>query len=618
VSAVKTPLHRVWGLLWFASFICSAFGQQTRNTSTAELLQRGRAEFESNHWDTAESLFRTATESDPTNSTAFSGLGASLYKLKRYREAVGAYERAVTLDAKSTNAWLGLGSGSYSMGDYAKAADAYQKFVLLEPTNSEAQCWLARSQVKLKHYEEAEKACRRAISINPANASYYVELGYCLEVLDRYDEAALIFEKASDIDPEDAEAHFQSGYCQVKFRRYDEGIKLFNRALTLNPKDSNAFLWLGICHYHKKAFQAAVDALQECVSLDSTNFYGHSWLGFSFYELRRYGAATTSLQNALQLRPNDFEANYWCGLSLLHAGRFGEVTANFEKAYELKKGNKAMRRWLFYCYLLSSQYEKAYRLFPSFFTVAGSALMLGYFAGLTVLLHFTFKVRPDPSPGFGFSLSWVGLFFEGQIAFIFFLGLLSSIKVTENPLTGIILAGTPLLIAAAKGFTRQPWGGPFAWPPRLGPRKIIGLSLLWLILVSLFNYGYSELVAWMSRKPFPVQEAVPFIKYALNANPVTAFLSVVIVGPIVEEILFRGLVYGASERRLRAGGAICASSLTFALVHLQVVHLIPIFGIGLVLGWARWKTGSLGLPILIHVLNNGCSLLILRFFEQGA
>ena len=55
-----------------------------------------------------------------------------------------------------------------------------------------------------------------------------------------------------------------------------------------------------------------------------------------------------------------------------------------------------------------------------------------------------------------------------------------------------------------------------------------------------------------------------------------------------------------------------------AKIAAQVVHLIPIFGIGLVLGWARWKTGSLGLPILIHVLNNGCSLLILRFFEQSA
>jgi membrane protease YdiL (CAAX protease family) len=117
--------------------------------------------------------------------------------------------------------------------------------------------------------------------------------------------------------------------------------------------------------------------------------------------------------------------------------------------------------------------------------------------------------------------------------------------------------------------------------------------------------------------PVTIQEAIPLVKYALIANPVAAFLSVVIVGPIVEEILFRGLIYGALEKRLRVSGAILVSSFLFALVHLQVVYFIPIFCLGLVLGWARWKANSLGLPILIHVLNNGVALLFLRFFEKS-
>jgi membrane protease YdiL (CAAX protease family) len=36
-----------------------------------------------------------------------------------------------------------------------------------------------------------------------------------------------------------------------------------------------------------------------------------------------------------------------------------------------------------------------------------------------------------------------------------------------------------------------------------------------------------------------------------------------------------------------------------------------------VLGWARWKANSLGLPILIHVLNNGVALILLKFFEKS-
>ncbi|HUK82897.1 MAG TPA: CPBP family intramembrane glutamic endopeptidase [Verrucomicrobiae bacterium] len=114
------------------------------------------------------------------------------------------------------------------------------------------------------------------------------------------------------------------------------------------------------------------------------------------------------------------------------------------------------------------------------------------------------------------------------------------------------------------------------------------------------------------------QESIPIIEYGVSANPLATFISVVAVGPIVEEILFRGLIYGALEGRLGVAGSIFVTSVMFALVHLQVLHFIPIFLVGVVLGWARWKTGSLGLPMLVHVLNNGFALLLLRFFERGA
>jgi membrane protease YdiL (CAAX protease family) len=103
----------------------------------------------------------------------------------------------------------------------------------------------------------------------------------------------------------------------------------------------------------------------------------------------------------------------------------------------------------------------------------------------------------------------------------------------------------------------------------------------------------------------------------LSANPATAFLSIVIIGPIAEEIIFRGLIHGALEKWLGVAGAILVSSFIFASVHLQVIHFISIFCLGIVLSWARWKSGSLGLPILLHVLNNGVALLLLKFFERS-
>ena len=570
------------GLLFLALLAGPAFGNETGTISATELIQRGRADLSSKHWHAAENSFRLATEAEPTNATAYAGWGHALAVLNRRQEALVAYERAVELDPQRTNTWFYLGGTYYSLGRYAKAAGAYQKYVSLIPTNDQAYYWLYRSLIWLGRYGAAEKACRQAVAINPTNSDYYVALGYCVEKLGRYREADKILEKA----------------------------------LSLDPQDPHTYFYLGISHYHERAYQDAIASLQKSTSLQPTNSDGYFWLGRSFAALNRYDDAARAFQEVVQIDPEDIQAYEWRGVSQLRLGRFDEAAATFEKASEARGDDKTVRRSLFCCYLLSSQYQKAYRLYPIIFTLGGSALLLSYLMGLTVLLRFSFKISTDESPRLGFSLGWLVVFFQGQIALIFCLALLSWIKISENLLVGITLAGIPVIVAAMLGFARQPWGQPFSWPPRLGTAKVMVLSLLGVVLASGLSSWSAHWVERVLHWPVTIQEAIPLIKYALIANPVAAFLSVVIVGPVVEEILFRGLIYGALEKRLRVFGAILVSSLLFAAVHLQVVYFIPIFCLGLVLGWARCKANSLGLPILIHVLNNGVALILLKFFEK--
>ncbi len=580
---MKRFLSRWFSLLFLALLARPAFGEETVAISATELIQRGRAELASNNWDAAESLFRLATETEPTNFSAYTWQGYTLAGLNRRQEASVAYEKALELNPQRTNTWLYLGEVYNSWGKYVKAVGAYQKYVSLNSRNDQAYNGLYRSLVRLGRYGEAEKACRQAIAINPTNADYYVGLGYCLENLGRYSEAGKIFEKAASLDPQ-------------------------------NP---HAYHLLGINRYREKAYQDAIASFQKSISLQPTNSDGYYWLGRSFAALSRYDDAARAFQEVVQIDPEDIQAYEWRGVSLLRVGQFDEAAATFERAIGVRGDDKTIRRSLFCCYLLSSQYEKAYRLYPIIFTLGGSALLLSYLIGLTALLRSSFKTSTDAFPRLGFSFAWMIVFFQGQIALIFCLALLSWINISENLLFGITLAGIPVIFAAMRGFARQPWGQAFSWPLRFGTLKVMGLSLLGLVLASGLSSWSAHWVERVLHSPVTIQEAIPLIKYALIANPLAAFSSVVIVGPIVEEILFRGLIYGALEKHLRVTGAIVISSFLFALVHLQVVYFIPIFCLGLVLGWARWKANSLGLPILIHVLNNGVALFLLKFVEKS-
>jgi membrane protease YdiL (CAAX protease family) len=92
-----------------------------------------------------------------------------------------------------------------------------------------------------------------------------------------------------------------------------------------------------------------------------------------------------------------------------------------------------------------------------------------------------------------------------------------------------------------------------------------------------------------------------------SGSLVLFFIAVVIIGPITEEIVFRGFLFrGLSASFLGIAGTLIVTSVAWALMHVQYDALIiaQIFLIGLLLGWLRWASGSTLLTISLHVLAN--------------
>ncbi|MCK5772339.1 MAG: CPBP family intramembrane metalloprotease [Thermoplasmata archaeon] len=81
-------------------------------------------------------------------------------------------------------------------------------------------------------------------------------------------------------------------------------------------------------------------------------------------------------------------------------------------------------------------------------------------------------------------------------------------------------------------------------------------------------------------------------------------ISVSLLAPLSEEIFFRGYLFGALEKKLGGNPAILITAVIFGLAHFNLVLFIPIFLMGLVLGWMRERTGSILPSILVHSMNN--------------
>ncbi len=80
---------------------------------------------------------------------------------------------------------------------------------------------------------------------------------------------------------------------------------------------------------------------------------------------------------------------------------------------------------------------------------------------------------------------------------------------------------------------------------------------------------------------------------------------IVLIGPLLEELVFRGFLWRVLEGDARPVGAILGTSLVFGMWHLDPIQSVGVLPLSFFLGVVRWRSGSLGPCIAIHVLNNG-------------
>lgn len=192
----------------------------------------------------------------------------------------------------------------------------------------------------------------------------------------------------------------------------------------------------------------------------------------------------------------------------------------------------------------------------------------------------------------------------------------------EGELT--VLGGVVLLVATQVSMLLVAWllvfrpGALAALPslPGRDPGGALRAGLVWGILAWLGATVVSAASAW-ALDLIGVDVTAQAAEQAIAlVDPWVVVVAFVIMAPIAEEVFFRGVVFNAW---LREGGrrwAFIGSSGLFALIHLSLVLLVPLFLLGLVLAWVYQRTGNLLAPIAMHATVNGISVvlaLLVRF-----
>jgi membrane protease YdiL (CAAX protease family) len=167
-----------------------------------------------------------------------------------------------------------------------------------------------------------------------------------------------------------------------------------------------------------------------------------------------------------------------------------------------------------------------------------------------------------------------------------------------------ILSAIVQIVIIAFAIRIRRWSFPDYLGLTLPPRHVIVQTLVLLVALLVVMEGVTLAFGYNTVPPFQV---ISYRTAKEAGGLIPLFAAVVLFAPVAEEVVFRGFLYRGFVRKPgHEPYVILIITLVWMAVHQQYdwVGLLQIFVIGLLLGWVRWSTGSIGLTILMHMAAN--------------
>jgi membrane protease YdiL (CAAX protease family) len=160
-------------------------------------------------------------------------------------------------------------------------------------------------------------------------------------------------------------------------------------------------------------------------------------------------------------------------------------------------------------------------------------------------------------------------------------------------------------------------GVPWLVKRRVTTKKDVGLhrlprwmDIIWapagmVVYLILTTLVMSFAVQYLTFINFEQAQDTGFAQITTQFEYILAFVSLVIIAPFAEELLFRGYLFGKLRKYVPLWLAILVTSALFAAVHGQWNVALDVFVLSVVMCLLRVASGSLWPSILLHMMKNG-------------
>jgi tetratricopeptide (TPR) repeat protein len=195
------------------------------------------------------------------------------------RLALEHFLKATEADPTDPEAWSGLGSCYVGLNHPEDAVAAFRQAVQANPRNEAAHFRLANFYSRMGRFEEAISGYREALVINPQFEAAYFSLGLIYAQIGRYAEAKDAFEAVTRINPEAGPAHYNAGLAYSQLGRYQEAVEAQKIVVRINPGYAPAYHAMGAAMGHLGRPRDEIAAYREAIRVDPDFAPAHHAMG---------------------------------------------------------------------------------------------------------------------------------------------------------------------------------------------------------------------------------------------------------------------------------------------------------------------------------------------------
>lgn len=211
-------------------------------------------------------------------------------------------------------------------------------------------------------------------------------------------------------------------------------------------------------------------------------------------------------------------------------------------------------------------------------------------------------------------LSWVTGTLLGQVPIQLFGGGADSRGLTAGTALGTAVAWACLVTGAVLVSHRFGTTDPVAdYGIAVRPVDLLGVPIGVAAQLALVPALYWPLVRWWpgTFDDTKLEKNARDLVDATHGAGWVLLAGVVVVGaPLVEELVYRGMLHGASVRRFGTPLAVVISAAFFAVIHFRPVEYPGLFAIGVVLAVCFSVTRRLGMSVIAHAAFNATALVM--------